>query len=135
MPPSGDGKPSMDVAKAVDSVIARFIGTKHERDLKKLEPLVAAMNAQEPEVQALSDEQLKERFAALRTQVQEQLKDADPAEPTYKDELQKALTDAIVPAFALVREAGLRFLKMRKFDVQLIGRMLRIDGEITSQST
>src|SRR5260370_8047615 len=92
MPPSGDGKPSMDVARAVDSVIARFIGTKHERDLKKLEPLVAAINAEEPEVQALSDEQLKERFAALRTQVQEQLKDADPAEPTYKDELQKPLT-------------------------------------------
>src|SRR6266850_1258255 len=84
----------MDVAKAVDSVIARFIGTKHERDLKKLEPLVAAMNAQEPEVQALSDEQLKERFAALRTQVQERLKDADPAEPTYKEELRKALEAA-----------------------------------------
>src|SRR5882762_7050835 len=135
MPPSGDGKPSMDVAKAVDSVIARFIGTKHERDLKKLEPLVAAMNAQEPEVQALSDEQLKERFAALRTQVQEQLKDADPAEPAYKDELQKALTDAIVPAFALVREAGRRFLKMRHFDVQLIGGMVLNDGKIAEMKT
>src|SRR5260370_40744355 len=113
MPPSGDGKPSMDVAKAVDSVIARFIGTKHERDLKKLEPLVAAMNAQEPEVQALSDEQLTERFAALRTQVQEQLKDAEPAEPTYKDELQKELTDALVPACALVHEVSRRDVRLR----------------------
>src|SRR3981189_1149486 len=135
MPPSGDGKPSMDVAKAVDSVIARFIGTKHERDLKKLEPLVAAMNAQEPEVQALGDEQLKERFAALRTQVQEQLKDSDPAEPTYKDELQKSLTEAIAPAFALVREAGRRFLKMRHFDVQLIGGMVLNDGKIAEKKT
>src|SRR5258707_8004495 len=125
----------MDVAKAVDSVIARFIGTKHERDLKRLEPRVAAMNAEEPEVQALSDEQLKERFAALRTQVQEHLKDADPAEPTYKDELQKALTDAIVPAFALVREAGRRFLKMRHFDVQLIGGMVLNDGKIAEMKT
>src|SRR5260221_3296339 len=133
--PSGDGKPSMDVARVVDRVIARFIGTKHERDLKKLEPLVAAMNAQEPEVQTLSDEQLKERFAALRTQVQEQLKDADPAEPTYKDQLQKALTDAIVPAFALVREAGRRFLKMRHFDVQLIGGMVLNDGQIAEMKT
>src|SRR5258707_15802235 len=116
MPPSGDGKPSMDVAKAVDSVIARFIGTKHERDLKKLEPLVAAMKAQEPEVQALSDEQLTERLAALRTQVQEQLKDADPAEPTDKYDLQKALTDAIVAAFPLVGAAGRRFLHMRHSD-------------------
>ncbi|HTB94775.1 MAG TPA: preprotein translocase subunit SecA, partial [Candidatus Sulfotelmatobacter sp.] len=125
----------MDVAKVVDSVIARFIGTKHERDLKKLEPLVAAINAQEPDVQALTDEQLKERFAALRTQVQEQLKDADPAEPTYKDELQKALADAIVPAFALVREAGRRFLKMRHFDVQLIGGMVLNDGKIAEMKT
>src|SRR5260221_9037600 len=133
--PSGDGKPSMDVARVVDRVIARFIGTKHERDLKKLEPLVAAMNAQEPEVQALSDEQLKERFAALRTQVQEHLKDADPAEPTYKDELQKALANAIVPAFELVREAGRRFLKMRHFDVQLIGGMVLNDGKIAEKKT
>src|SRR5579864_7139883 len=125
----------MDLAKVVDGVIARFIGTKHERDLKKLEPLVAAMNAQEPEVQALSDEQLKERFAALRTQVQEQLKDSDPADPTYKDELQKALADAIVPAFALVREAGRRFLKMRHFDVQLIGGMVLNDGKIAEMKT
>src|SRR5713226_10465918 len=103
----------MDLAKAVDGVIARFIGTKHERDLKKLEPLVAAINAQEPEVQALSDEQLKERFAALKTQAQEQLKDADPAEPAYKAQLRDALEPVLIPAFALVREAGRRFLKMR----------------------
>src|SRR6201998_2558281 len=125
----------MDVAKVVDSVIPRFIGTKHERDLKKLEPLVVAINAQEPEVQALRDEQLKERFAALRTQVQEQLKDADPAKPAYKDELQKALAGAIVPAFALVREAGQRFLNMRHFDVQLIGGMVLHDGKIAEMKT
>src|SRR5271166_2250913 len=125
----------MDVAKVVDRVIARFIGTKHERDLKKLEPLVAAINAQEAGVQSLSDEQLKERFAALKTQVQEQLKDADPAEPTYKDELKKALDAAIVPAFALVREAGRRFLKMRHFDVQLIGGMVLNDGKIAEMKT
>src|SRR6201984_1380588 len=125
----------MDVAKVVDSVIARFIGTKHERDLKKLEPLVAAMNAQEPEVQALHDEQLKERFAALRTQVQEKLKDADAAEPAYKEQLQKALEPAIVPTFAIVREAGRRFLNMRHFDVQLIGGMVLHDGKIAEMKT
>ncbi len=79
----------MEVAQVLDRVVARFIGTKHERDIKKLQPVVAAINAQEPEVQALSDAQLKERFAALRTQVQEQLKDADPAEPSYKEELRR----------------------------------------------
>src|SRR6202162_2735112 len=125
----------MDVAKVVDKVVARFIGTKHERDIKKLRPVIAAINAREAEVQSLSDEGLKTRFAELRAQVQEQLKDADPAEPTYKDELQKALTEAIAPAFALVREAGRRFLKMRHFDVQLIGGMVLNDGKIAEMKT
>jgi preprotein translocase subunit SecA len=125
----------MEVAQILDRVVARFIGTKHERDIKKLQPIIAAINAQETEVQALSDEQLKERFQALRTQVQEQLKDADPAEPSYKDELQKALGPVIVPAFALVREAGRRFLRMRHFDVQLIGGMVLNDGKIAEMKT
>ena len=97
--------------------------------------MIAAINAQEPEVQALSDEQLKERFQALKTQVQEQLKDADPAESSYKEELQKALGPVIVPAFALVREAGRRFLRMRHFDVQLIGGMVLNDGKIAEMKT
>jgi preprotein translocase subunit SecA len=125
----------MDIARILDSVVARFIGTKHERDLKKLQPIVVAINAQEPEVQALSDEQLKERFAALRTQVQERLKDADPADDTYKDQLQVALDAVTIPAFALVREAGRRFLKMRHFDVQLIGGMVLNSGKIAEMKT
>src|SRR5271169_4393050 len=98
----------MEVAQVLDRVVARFIGTKHERDIKKLQPIIAAMNAQEAEVQALSDTHLKERFAALKTQVQEQLKDSDPADDTYKEELNRALEAVVVPAFALVREAGRR---------------------------
>jgi preprotein translocase subunit SecA len=125
----------MEAAQILDRVVARFIGTKHERDIKKLQPIIAAINAQEAEVQALSDEQLKERFSALRTQVQEQLKDADPAEPSYKEELQKALGPVTVPAFALVREAGRRFLRMRHFDVQLIGGMVLNDGKIAEMKT
>src|SRR6266852_3850473 len=111
----------MDVAKVVDSVVARFIGTKHERDIKKLMPVIAAINAREAEVQALSDEGLKARFAELRAQVQEQL--------------QQALEPAIVPAFALVREAGRRFLNMRHFDVQLIGGIVLHEGKISEMKT
>ena len=81
----------MDIAKFIDNLVARFIGTKHERDIKKLQPLVAAINAKEAETQGLSDEELKERFAALKTQVQEQLKDSDPAEASYKEELRRTL--------------------------------------------
>src|SRR5260370_36248564 len=125
----------MDVAKVVDTVVARFIGTKHERDIKKLMPLIAAINARESEVQALSDEGLKTRFAELRAQVQEQLKDADPAETAYKEQLRKALEPAIVPAFALVREAARRFLNMRHFDVQLIGAIVLHEGKISDNNT
>jgi preprotein translocase subunit SecA len=125
----------MDAAQILDRVVARFIGTKHERDIKKMQPIVEQINAKEPEVQRLSDEQLKERFAELRAEVQEKLKDLEPGDATYKDELQRALEPAIVPAFALVREAGRRFLKMRHFDVQLIGGMVLHSGKIAEMKT
>jgi preprotein translocase subunit SecA len=125
----------MDVTKFIDSLIARFIGTKHERDVKKIQPLVAAINAREAEVRSLSDEQLKERFAALREQVQGPLKEADPSEPNFRELMQKAFEPAIAPAFALVREAGRRFLNMRHFDVQLIGGMVLHEGKIAEMKT
>jgi len=125
----------MDVAKAVDTVVARFIGTKHERDIKKLQPLVVAINAREAETRALSDEELKARFAELKAEVHEQLKDTEPSDATYKELLKKVLDPMIVPAFALVREAGRRFLNMRHFDVQLIGGMVLHDGKIAEMKT
>jgi preprotein translocase subunit SecA len=125
----------MEAAQILDRVVAKFIGTKHERDIKKMQPVVEAINAQEAEVRALSDEQLKDRFQALKTQVQEKLKDSDPAEAAYKDDLAKALEPVIVPAFALVREAGRRFLNMRHFDVQLIGGMVLNSGKIAEMKT
>src|SRR5436309_2428131 len=125
----------MEVAQILDRVVARFIGTKHERDIKKLQPVIAAINAREAEVQSLSDEDLKTRFAELRAKVQEQLKDADPAESAYKEQLQKAVEAAMVPAFALVREAGRRFLNMRHFDVQLIGGIVLHEGKIAEMKT
>jgi preprotein translocase subunit SecA len=125
----------MEAAQILDRVVARFIGTKHERDVKKLQPLIASINAREAEIKALSDEDLKLRFAELKAQVQERLKDADPAEPTFRELMQQALEPAIIPAFALVREAGWRFLNMRHFDVQLIGGMVLHEGKIAEMKT
>jgi preprotein translocase subunit SecA len=125
----------MEAAQILDRVVARFIGTKHERDIKKLQPVIAAINAREAETRALSDEGLKARFAELRAQVQEQLKDADPGESAFRGLMQHALEPAIVPAFALVREAGRRFLNMRHFDVQLIGGMVLHEGKIAEMKT
>ena len=125
----------MEAAQILDRVVARFIGTKHERDVKKLQPVIAAINAREAEVRTLSDAELKSRFMELRAQVQEQLKDADAGEPTFRELMQQALEPAIVPAFALVREAGRRFLNMRHFDVQLIGGMVLHEGKIAEMKT
>jgi preprotein translocase subunit SecA len=125
----------MEAAQILDRVVARFIGTKHERDVKKLQPVIASINALEAEMKALSDEDLKLRFVELKSQVQERLKDADPGEPTFRELMQQALEPAIIPAFALVREAGWRFLKMRHFDVQLIGGMVLHEGKIAEMKT
>ncbi len=113
----------MDAAKIMDSVLARFIAT------------VAQINALETETQRLTDDELKTRFAALKTEVTERLKDADPAEPSYKGALQAALDPVIAPSFALAREAGRRFLNMRHFDVQLIGGLVLHDGKISEMKT
>src|SRR5246127_4556846 len=125
----------MDVAKIVDGVVAKFIGTKHERDIKKLQPIVAAINAKEPEVQLLSADALKSEFAKLKDEVQARLRDVDAAEPGYREKMQAALEPAIIPAFALAREAGRRFLNLRHFDVQLIGGLVLHDGKIAEMKT
>jgi preprotein translocase subunit SecA len=125
----------MEAAQILDRVIAQFIGTKHERDVKKLQPFVAAINERETELRALTDEELKARFLGLKEQVQEPLKDADPGENTFRDLMQKAFEPVLVPAFAIAREAGRRFLNMRHFDVQLIGGMVLHDGKIAEMKT
>src|SRR5256886_546908 len=125
----------MDAAKIMDSVLARFIGTKHERDIKKLQPTVTQINALEPEIKRLTDDELKTRFASLKTEVTDRWRDAAPAEPSYKDALQAALDPVIPASFALAREAGRRFLNMRHFDVQLIGGLVLHDGKISEMKT
>jgi preprotein translocase subunit SecA len=125
----------MDVERAIDSVVARFIGTKHERDVKRIQPLVASVNELEPEIKKLTDEQIAERALALRAEVQERLADVERDDPSYKNRLQEALEPAVAPAFALTREAGRRTLGMRHFDVQLIGGLVLHQGKIAEMKT
>ena len=125
----------MRIEEIFDRVVARFIGTKHERDIKRIMPLVQAINALEPEMQRLSDEQMREKTAQLKLQVTEALEGIEPDDPEYKQRLAEALEPVRVPAFALVREAGRRKLNMRHFDVQLIGGIVLHEGKIAEMKT
>jgi preprotein translocase subunit SecA len=125
----------MRVEEMVDRVVARFIGTKHERDVKRLTPQVAAINQLAAEYEKLADSEIGNRTVQLKAEVQQRLGDADPAEPDYKERLAEALEPALVPGFALVREAGRRTLGMRHFDVQLIGGIVLHEGKIAEMKT
>src|SRR6202162_3282094 len=125
----------MDVEKFINSVVARFIGTKHERDVKELQPLVEEINALEPEMRKLSDAEITAKTAQLKTEVQARMEGLERDDADYKKKLQEALEPALIPAFALVREAGRRTLGMRHFDVQLIGRIVLHEGKIAEMKT
>jgi preprotein translocase subunit SecA len=100
-------------------VLTKVFGSKNERDLKKLQPIVEQINALEPQIQAMSDEQLKSQTAK------------------FKQELEngRPFDDLLPEAFATVRETSLRTLQMRHFDVQLIGGLVLHQGKIAEMKT
>ena len=102
------------------SFFQKIFGSKNDRYLKKLRPLVQKINALEPEVEKLADEEFPQRMAEYRQAVQEGSK----------------TLDGILPeVFALVREAAKRTLGMRHFDVQLIGGIVLHKGRIAEMKT
>ncbi len=130
----------------IQSLAAKIFGTRNEREIKRLMPRVEAMNVLEPEMQKLSDEQLRAKTDEFRRRVQERLSaipdepDADPDRIKQLEEertkvLNEALDEILVEAFAVVREAGRRVLNMRHFDVQLIGGIVLHEGKISEMKT
>src|SRR6187399_2276485 len=101
-------------------VIARkLFGSSNERRIKGYLPRVAQINALEPELIKLSDDELRARTEAFKKEL------ADG----------KTLDDILVPAFATVREAAKRTIGQRHFDVQLIGAMILHEGRISEMKT
>jgi preprotein translocase subunit SecA len=125
----------MDIDKFVNSVVAKFIGTKHERDIKRISPLMLQITALAPEYERLTDAQLAAKTAELKAIVARGLEGADPSDPDYRAKMQAALEPALIPAFATVREAGRRTINMRHFDVQLIGGIVLHEGKISEMKT
>ena len=125
----------MEVDRLIDTFVARFIGTKHERDIKRIQPLVEEINALEPQMMKLTDVELTARTAKLRAEVQGRLEGVEDNDPQIKQKLAEALEPALVEAFAVAREAGRRTIGMRHFDVQLIGGIVLHQGKISEMKT
>jgi len=103
----------------VDTVLKKIFGSKYERDLKAAQPLVREISQLEPTISKLSDAELAEKTNQFRSRLANG----------------ESLDDLLPEAFAVVREAGLRVLKMRHFDVQLIGGWVLHQGKISEMKT
>ena len=103
----------------INAILTKIVGSKNERDLKKMRPTVERINALEPELVRLSDLQLAEMTPKLRQRIAGG----------------ETLDDILPEAFAVAREASKRLLSMRHFDVQLIGGMVLHQGKIAEMKT
>ncbi|MGA2672606.1 MAG: preprotein translocase subunit SecA [Terracidiphilus sp.] len=117
-----------------DKALTKVFGTANERIIKRLMPLVAAINDLEPATKELTDEQLRAKTVEFRARIAAKLEGITDEEAVKTAE--RAALDEILPeAFAVVREAGWRAVQMRHFDVQLIGGMVLHQGKISEMKT
>ena len=118
----------------INKAIAKVFGTSNEREIKRIMPLVERINALEPEIKQLSDEQLRAKTDEFRQRIRQRVDAVEDADE--KDRELEAVLDEMLPeAFAVAREAGWRVLKMRHFDVQLIGGVVLHQGKIAEMKT
>ncbi len=107
-------------------MLKRLLGDPNARKLKKFQPLVAEINLLEEDIKGLSDEELKAKTVEFREQI---------AKATSDEEREEILDDILPEAFAVVREAGIRVLGMRHYDVQLLGGIVLHKGQIAEMKT
>ncbi len=109
----------------IKAIIGKIIGTRNDRWIKQYKKKVLAINALEPTYEKMSDDELQNAFEELKNRVRS----------TEKDLQEKTLLEVLSESFAITREASKRILKMRHFDVQLIGGMVLNDGKIAEMKT
>src|ERR1700736_1237981 len=129
----------------INKILTMIFGSKHERDVKGMLPRVAQINALEPEVSKLSDDELRGKTVEFRERLRpvadalEAAKKEVPRDENAitgaKTDLKEALDDLLPEAFAVCREAARRTLNMRHFDVQLIGGAVLHKGKIAEMKT
>ncbi len=109
----------------IKAIIGKIIGTRNDRWIKQYKKQVLTINALEPTYEKMSDVELQNAFEELKNRVRS----------TEKDLQEKTLLEVLPESFAITREASKRILKMRHFDVQLIGGMVLNDGKIAEMKT
>jgi preprotein translocase subunit SecA len=119
----------------VEKLMGVIFGTKHEQDIKRMKPIVEAINARDAEIEALDDDELRGRVLALRDRVQAATKDLPKDARERSVLVQSVLDPELEEVFALVREASRRTLGMRHFDVQLMGGLVLHEGRIAEMRT
>jgi preprotein translocase subunit SecA len=121
---------------AIEKALTKVFGSANERLLKKLWPVVARINALEPEISRLSDEELRAKTEEFKTRLARRLEGSEELSPEARKQLEREALDEILPeSFACVREASVRSTGMRHFDVQLIGGMILHRGMIAEMRT
>ena len=117
-----------------DKILTKIFGTANERLIKRLMPIIHQINAMEPEIKKLSDEELRAKTTEFKARMVARLEGIADAEEKKQAEC-NALDEILPEAFAVVREAGWRAVQMRHFDVQLIGGMVLHSGKISEMKT
>jgi preprotein translocase subunit SecA len=115
-------------------LFSKLLGSKNDRELKKLQSIIDQINSHEPELENLSDEELAARIGELKKQVQEPMRKIPFADLT-KEQINKELDPILPETFAIVREAGKRVLGMRHYDVQMVGGIVLHSGRIAEMKT
>jgi preprotein translocase subunit SecA len=124
----------MAVNSFADKLVKKIFGSSSDIFLKKVKPVVAQINALEPQMQALSDEQLQAKTAEFKERVQRELEGINDQAERRKRE-REVLDELLPEAFAVMREASVRVTGMRHFDVQLIGGVALHQGKISEMRT
>jgi preprotein translocase subunit SecA len=121
---------------AIEKALTKVFGSANERLLKKLWPVIARINALEPEVSRLPDEGLRAKTEEFKARLARRLEGADELSPEGRKQVEReALYEILPEAFACVREASVRATGMRHFDVQMIGGMILHRGMIAEMRT
>ena len=146
----------------INYILKKIMGTQNERQLKKLAPVVGAVNSLEPEIIKLSDDELRAKTGEFKKKVRERTEklqenllnlerdykqaafaeekqdlrlQMDEAKGDYREAREEVLKEIMPEAFAVVREAGKRTIDMRHFDVQIIGGAILHQGKIAEMAT